>query len=98
MDDDFEPEEKKATEITGSGTLTHHQFYTKGDMNLTKLNTPTWEIIRGDALSVIPTFAPGTFDAIITDPPYASGGRTQAEKNKSTTQKYSSAKKRASAL
>ena len=34
---------------------------------MTKLNTPTWEIIRGDALSVIPTFAPGTFDAIIMD-------------------------------
>ena len=31
-----------------------------------------------------------TFDAVITDPPYASGGRTQAEKNKSTDKKYSS--------
>ena len=51
---------------------------------------PHWEIIRGDALKIIPTFAPNTFDAIITDPPYASGGRTQAEKNKSTTKKYSS--------
>lgn len=28
-------------------------------------------------------FAPGTFDTVITDLPYASGGRTQAEKNKS---------------
>ena len=51
---------------------------------------PTWEILQGDALKIIPTFAPNTFDAIITDPPYASGGRTQAEKNRSTTQKYSS--------
>lgn len=25
-------------------------------------------------------FAPGTFDTVITDLPYASGGRTQAEK------------------
>ena len=49
-----------------------------------------WEIIHGDALRVLESFAPGTFDAIITDPPYASGGRTQAEKIKSTTQKYSS--------
>lgn len=49
-----------------------------------------WEIIQGDALKVLEGFAPGTFDAVITDPPYASGGRTQAEKNKSTTFKYSS--------
>ena len=49
-----------------------------------------WEIIQGDALKVLEGFAPGTFDAVITDPPYASGGRTQAEKNKSTTSKYSS--------
>ena len=51
-----------------------------------------WEIIQGDALKVLEGFAPGTFDAVITDPPYASGGRTQAEKNKPTVQKYSSMK------
>ena len=51
---------------------------------------PKWEIIRGDALSVLAEFEPGAFDAVITDPPYASGGRTQAEKNKSTRTKYSS--------
>ena len=49
-----------------------------------------WEIIQGDALRVLSGFAPNTFDAVITDPPYASGGRTQAEKNKSTAKKYSS--------
>ena len=49
-----------------------------------------WEIIHGDALKVLSSFAPGTFDAVITDPPYASGGRTQSEKNKSTARKYSS--------
>lgn len=41
-------------------------------------------------MKVLSGFAPGTFDAVITDPPYASGGRTQAEKNKSTAKKYSS--------
>ena len=49
-----------------------------------------WEILHGDALKLLGGFAPGTFDAVITDPPYASGGRTQAEKNKSTAKKYSS--------
>ena len=52
--------------------------------------TPEWEIIFGDSLKVLRGFAPGTFDAVITDPPYASGGRTQAEKNKPTRAKYSS--------
>ena len=49
-----------------------------------------WSILQGDALKVLGTFAPNTFDAVITDPPYASGGRSQAEKNKSTARKYSS--------
>ena len=40
--------------------------------------------------SVLESFPPGTFDAVITDPPYASGGRTQAEKSKATAKKYSS--------
>ena len=52
-------------------------------------DNPKWEIIQGDALQLLPNFAPGTFDAVITDPPYASGGRTQAEKNKSTAKTYS---------
>ena len=46
-----------------------------------------WQIIHGDALKLLSGFAPGSFDAVITDPPYASGGRTQAEKNKSTAKK-----------
>ena len=46
-----------------------------------------WSILQGDALKVLGTFAPNTFDAVITDPPYASGGRTQAEKNKSTARR-----------
>ena len=49
-----------------------------------------WEIIQGDALKVLGGFALDTFDAVITDPPYASGGRTQSEKNQSTAKKYSS--------
>lgn len=49
-----------------------------------------WEIIQGDCLKVLEGFAPGSFDAVITDPPYASGARTQADKQKSTRQKYSS--------
>ncbi|MBQ9349126.1 MAG: site-specific DNA-methyltransferase [Oscillibacter sp.] len=53
-------------------------------------HNPRWEIIQGDAVKILTQTAPGTFDAVITDPPYASGGRTQAEKTKSPTKKYSS--------
>ena len=49
-----------------------------------------WTILHGDALKLLGDFSPGAFDAVITDPPYASGGRTQGEKNKSTIKKYSS--------
>ena len=37
-------------------------------------------------------FQPGIFDAVITDPPYASGGTKQNERNRTTNQKYSSMK------
>ena len=47
---------------------------------------PRWEIIHGDSLTVLESFPPGAFDAVITDPPYASGGRTQAEKSKEVFQ------------
>ena len=59
-------------------------------MNDKSIITPAWNLIQGDALKVLSSFPPNTFDAVITDPPYASGGRTQAEKNKSTAKKYSS--------
>ncbi len=49
-----------------------------------------WTILHGDTLQIIRTFKPQVFDALITDPPYASGGWKPSEKNRTTTQKYSS--------
>lgn len=49
-----------------------------------------WTILHGDTLSIVRAFRPGVFDAVITDPPYASGGAKPSEKNRTTTQKYSS--------
>ena len=31
---------------------------------------PAWTILHGDALTILEDFPPGTFDAVITDPPY----------------------------
>lgn len=36
------------------------------------------EVFTGDCLDILPTLAADSFDAIVTDPPYSSGGRTQA--------------------
>ena len=33
-----------------------------------------WSILHGDSLQILRQFEPNSFDAIITDPPYASGG------------------------
>jgi hypothetical protein len=50
------------------------------------------EIIHGDLLHVLPTFPDKLFGGIICDPPYASGAADQNGKQKTTAQKYSSAK------
>ena len=51
-----------------------------------------WTILHGDMLSIVKAFKPGVFDAVITDPPYASGGSKPSEKNRTTAQQYSSMK------
>lgn len=38
------------------------------------------EVIHGDALVVLPTLPTNSVDAVITDPPYNSGGRTNGER------------------
>jgi len=39
------------------------------------------ELILGDALTVLPTLPANSFDALITDPPYASGGTHAASRS-----------------
>ena len=49
-----------------------------------------WSILHGDSLQILRQFEPNSFDAIITDPPYAGGGAKPSEKTRTTNQKYSS--------
>lgn len=49
-----------------------------------KLNT----ILRGDALEVLRTLPSTSVDAVITDPPYSSGGMFRSDRNLNTTEKY----------
>jgi site-specific DNA-methyltransferase (adenine-specific) len=44
----------------------------------------TRRVLRGDALSVLATVPAGAADAVITDPPYNSGGRTATERRTQT--------------
>ncbi len=47
------------------------------------------ELYRGDALEILPTLAEASVDAVITDPPYNSGGRTASERRgQSAIEKY----------
>ena len=59
-------------------------------LNIEHSGDDGWTILHGDMLSIVKAFKPGVFDAVITDPPYASGGIKPTEKNRPTSQKYSS--------
>ena len=45
-------------------------------------------IILGDCLDVLRALPSNSIDAVITDPPYCSGGRSIASRQKSTSTKY----------
>ena len=50
------------------------------------------KIIQGDVLRILPTFKDKSIGGIVTDPPYSSGGLDLGTKQRTTAQKYSSAK------
>ena len=47
-----------------------------------------WEMIEGECLPALMDLPANSFDAVITDPPYSSGGFSRDDKNRSTTDKY----------
>lgn len=56
---------------------------------------PTWatengdlQLFLGDALEILPTLEPGSVDAVVTDPPYSSGGAFRSDRTASTSSKY----------
>ena len=46
------------------------------------------KIILGDSLEVLRQIPDNSIDAVITDPPYASGGKTTGEKSALPSEKY----------
>lgn len=53
-----------------------------------KALTMTNQLLQGDALKILPTLGAESFDALITDPPYASGGVTAAARAQAPSRKY----------
>jgi site-specific DNA-methyltransferase (adenine-specific) len=49
--------------------------------------TPATDLYRGDCLAILPGLA-GPFDAVVTDPPYSSGGQSKGDRARSTGDKY----------
>jgi site-specific DNA-methyltransferase (adenine-specific) len=45
------------------------------------------DLYKGDCLAVLPHLA-GPFDAVVTDPPYSSGGQSKGDRARSTGNKY----------
>lgn len=48
----------------------------------------TVDLRLGDCLEILPTLAAGSVDAVITDPPYSSGGAFRGDRMMSTRNKY----------
>lgn len=47
-----------------------------------------WCVVQRDALAVLAEMPDGSIDALITDPPYSSGGLYRADRSRDTAEKY----------
>jgi len=48
----------------------------------------TYALYHGDCLDIMPTLEAGSIDAVITDPPYSSGGQFRGDRTKGVGTKY----------
>lgn len=51
-----------------------------------------YTLLQGDALELLPLFEPSSVDAVITDPPYASGSTGTSGRMMTTSRKYTNVK------
>lgn len=56
-------------------------------MNAT-VEGPGYRLYHGDCLEILPTLAVGSVDAVVTDPPYSSGGQFRGDRNAQPSVKY----------
>lgn len=55
---------------------------------MTTTPAPLWTLHHGNSLDILRTLDSDSVDALITDPPYSSGGRTTSERQRPTGTKY----------
>lgn len=48
----------------------------------------SWELLHGDALEILAGLEPASFDAIVADPPYSSGGAMRSDREAPPAAKY----------
>lgn len=48
----------------------------------------TWQVVRGDAMRVLTEMDDDSVDAVVTDPPYSSGGAFRSDRSGSAKAKY----------
>lgn len=53
--------------------------------------TARWAVVEGEALSALQALPNGCVGALVTDPPYSSGGFTRGDRTVDTNEKYSKA-------
>ncbi len=49
---------------------------------------PGWEVRQGDAMRLVMALERDSFDGVVTDSPYSSGGMTRGDRNAATSTKY----------
>jgi site-specific DNA-methyltransferase (adenine-specific) len=50
--------------------------------------TGAWNVVQGECLAMLRSMADDSVDAVITDPPYSSGGFTRDDKSRAPGEKY----------
>lgn len=60
------------------------------DVNAVLCGERRWCVVEGDALALLAALPDASVDAIITDPPYSSGGAFRGDRMRNTDSKYTS--------
>lgn len=62
------------------------------------MTDPLWTLHEGEALTWLASLGTATADAVITDPPYSSGGMLRSDRTDSTRRKYADSASRSAAV
>lgn len=81
-------------EASGARTPNAMSVARKRRMTIRKVTIGTATLYHGDALEVLSQLQPGSVGAVLTDPPYSSGGAFRGDRSAPTSSKYQSSENR----